>query len=273
MSAPHTTPGYTGGRTPAPRWGRDAGSRRCSPRPRLYVEPFAGMLGVLLQRAPAEREIVNDLDERVVNWWRVVRNSPAELQRLIALTPKARREHEWALRAVDDADESPPQRALAFTLLAQCALARPGWYAPRFVGRQVDWRAGMDTGLVALAERIRNVELECRDACDLLERTAGIGDALLYVESPYAETVGDGGAYRYGVDRARLLDVLRAQRGKVAVSGYDAEWDGLGWARTTRSVRTNVGNTGTNDVGGVRVEVLWTNFAPAQQALPLEAPA
>ena len=31
-----------------------------------YVEPFAGMLGVLLARPRSQLEIVNDLDERVV---------------------------------------------------------------------------------------------------------------------------------------------------------------------------------------------------------------
>lgn len=44
-----------------------------------YVEPFAGMLGVLLQRKPVQTEIVNDSDERVVNWWRVVRDRHLDL--------------------------------------------------------------------------------------------------------------------------------------------------------------------------------------------------
>ena len=49
----------------------------------LYAEPYAGMLGILLQRAPAKLEIVNDLNRRIVNWWRVVRDHPDELARMM----------------------------------------------------------------------------------------------------------------------------------------------------------------------------------------------
>ena len=41
-----------------------------------YVEPFAGMLGVLLARPRVSVEVVNDLDGRVVNWWTQVRGPP-----------------------------------------------------------------------------------------------------------------------------------------------------------------------------------------------------
>ena len=44
-----------------------------------YVEPFSGMLGVLLQRPRHRREIVNDLDGDLINWWRAVRDYPREL--------------------------------------------------------------------------------------------------------------------------------------------------------------------------------------------------
>ena len=41
-----------------------------------YLEPFCGMLGVLLQRSPPGHEIVNDADGAVINWWRTVRTQP-----------------------------------------------------------------------------------------------------------------------------------------------------------------------------------------------------
>ena len=238
----YTVPGYTGGKNARSPQGTGRWIASMLPHAELYCEPFLGMGGVLLQRSPSKHEIANDLDGRVVNWWRTVRDQPDELQRLIGLTPKARAEHEWAMRAVGDESETPVRRALAFTIIAQSAMARQGAYAPRFAGPQKDWRAGMDTGLVALAERIRNVELENRDACDLLERCARERDAVIYVDPPYAGTVGYEGAYQHIDDRERLRDVLLEQRGKVAVSGYGTEWDDLGWKRAERSVKTHVGN-------------------------------
>ena len=41
-----------------------------------YVEPFAGMAGVLFARQPVKVEVLNDLNQRVVNWLRVVRDEP-----------------------------------------------------------------------------------------------------------------------------------------------------------------------------------------------------
>ena len=48
---------------------------------------FCGMLGVLLQREPAKREIVGDTDGDLVNWWRTVRDQPAELGALLDYSP------------------------------------------------------------------------------------------------------------------------------------------------------------------------------------------
>ena len=39
-----------------------------------YVEPFCGSLSVLLAKPRARIEIVNDLDESIVTFWRVVRD-------------------------------------------------------------------------------------------------------------------------------------------------------------------------------------------------------
>ncbi len=62
-----------------------------------YIEPFAGMAGVLLARAPVKTEILNDLNGRVVNWWRAVRDKPEEFGRLLEFTPFSRAEYEWGV--------------------------------------------------------------------------------------------------------------------------------------------------------------------------------
>jgi hypothetical protein len=47
----------------------------------VYCEPFAGSLGVLLQREPAKHEVVNDADGWIVNFWRALAASPDEVAR------------------------------------------------------------------------------------------------------------------------------------------------------------------------------------------------
>ncbi len=57
-----------------------------------YCEPFAGSAAVLINREPSPVETYNDIDGAVVNFFRVLRNSPDELIRLISLTPFSREE-------------------------------------------------------------------------------------------------------------------------------------------------------------------------------------
>ena len=45
----------------------------------VYVEPFAGSAAVMLKRDPSPREIICDLDGLVANFWRAMRDAPAEV--------------------------------------------------------------------------------------------------------------------------------------------------------------------------------------------------
>lgn len=237
----------------------------------FYCEPCFGMGGVLLQRPKAGAEMVNDLDGRLMNWWRVVRDQPAELARLLRYTPCAREAYEEARQTLDCAD--PVRRALAFTVLLQ--QAHPARRTPdESLSRAGGWYAAVDPAragqrqplaIERLAERLRDVALENTDALAVLARTAKRDDAVVYVDPPYAGTAG----YAHEVDREALALVLQAQRGRVALSGYGDEWDALGWRRESRAVVASATHA-MESTDATRTESLWMNYAPAQQRLVLE---
>ena len=232
-----------------------------------YCEPFFGMGGVLLQRPPARNEVVNDLDSRVVNWWRVVREQPDELSRLIAFMPKSREEHARAVRDMDDPGIDDLHRALAFTVVVLQSVAgrhEESSWGVRINQHQRDWRHGIDSRLLRLAKRLRNVQLENRDAVEVLARFAEErGPTVVYVDPPYADTWGHEGAYRHADDRDALADVLRRMSGKVGISGYGAEWDDLGWQRHEFDTLTMLH---ARHDSSERTEVLWTNYNATRQA-------
>ena len=231
-----------------------------------YVEPFAGMLGVLLQRAPMRHEIVNDLDGDVANWWLCVRDREAEFRRALALTPKSRVLHAAALaNPPANGTRADVHRAVEFTMLVQCAIAIGGPFvlvkgAPN--PSPGDWRRGLTDMLPALAERLRNVQVDCRDACALLADMADYEDAVIYVDPPYAAAPGSDQFYRHVPDRQRLRDALLAQTGKVGISGYGAEWDDLGWERHEHPTYTTAHASAAVNA---RTEVLWTNYRANRQ--------
>ena len=62
------------------------------PAHKVYVEPFGGAAGVLLQKPRSYAEVYNDLDDDIVNFFTVVRNPTLcqELIKQITMTPYAR---------------------------------------------------------------------------------------------------------------------------------------------------------------------------------------
>ena len=238
----------------------------------LYCEPFFGMGGVFLGRPPSHVEIVNDLNDRIVNWWLVIRDKWQEFWEAYDKTPKARRMYEWAYDNLDNKEIGDVRRALALTVVLEQGLIhgdstnRAAWticYNPS-VGSLARRRREM---IEALSDRMRKVQVECRDAVDLLQSTADIERAIIYCDPPY-RTAGTQ-AYRLGdgVDVDALTDVLKAQKGKVAVSGYEGEWEHLGWrSEKFETVRVTMHGRQGNSTSP-RVEYLWMNYPPAQQRL------
>ena len=80
------------------------------PKSHHYCEPFSGSASVLLNREPSPVETYNDIDGEVVNFFRVLRDQNAELERAIALTPFSREEFHKAIvgsmRGVSDLERA-----------------------------------------------------------------------------------------------------------------------------------------------------------------------
>lgn len=62
------------------------------PKHKVYLEPYFGSGAVFFNKEPSYIETINDIDGNIVNLFRVCRENPGELARLISLTPFAREE-------------------------------------------------------------------------------------------------------------------------------------------------------------------------------------
>ena len=232
------------------------------PQRRDYIEPFAGMANVLLARPESRWELLNDAAEPVVNWWRIVRDDPEGLRRLLAVTPSSRVVTREAYETMRDGGATPLRRAWAFHIVAVSVMAqniRAGTWRPVGTanGSWVGRRDSADLG--ALAARLANVELECTDGVELLRRVAGRATATIYVDPPYRHS--ETRSYLADVDHDALVGVLLDQRGAVAVSGYVGDWPELvdaGWRVATRSATVTAAPSGDTR----RVEGLWMNYQP-----------
>ena len=246
---------YQGGKSANKPIGRWVASHL--PYDRYYVEPFAGMLGVLLQRRPSRIEIVNDLDGNVTNWWQVVRDNPTELRRWIELTPIGRRTFQDSREVLYKTDDKVARAGAFAYLLTNSFLGTGATFAYPF-GQGVSPWESLPRRIHPLAARLHNVKLESLDALDMLSRVKDIENAVVYCDPPYPGTSAPGLNTQKlpAFDHAAMCEILVDAKARVGVSGLDSsEYELPGWHQTEFDA-----NDAKSRDASRRVEMLWTNY-------------
>lgn len=229
-----------------------------------YIEPYAGALSVLLAKPTSKIETVNDLNGDLITFWRVLREQPADLERVCALTPHSRAELTQARDLTDIPDLERARRV--WVQLTQSRGAgmgdTSGWRFTHGTNRMALARYldGYLARIAPCAHRLRGVAIENRPALDLIATYDRPG-VLWYVDPPYLMSARYGDQYVHEMgtetEHAELLQALLGCSGAVAVSGYDSDLyrDLLGgWHRHEfRSTAMS---------GNARTEVMWTNYEP-----------
>ncbi len=238
-----------------------------------YVEPYAGSLSVLLAKTAAKMETVNDLDHRLMTFWRVLREQPDELIRRCALTPHSRAEYlSCCEQPTVDGDDLETARRV-WVILTQ---GRSGTMSSRKTG----WRYFVDphgssigmpgyldgyvTRMAPVVDRLRDVSLECMPALDLIGKYRQNPDVLLMCDPPYlgAARSSNNDEYTHEMrstgEHRDLAEALRAARAAVILCGYPSPlYDELYgcWDRMSMPASTGNGRAG----GRQRTEVVWSN--------------
>lgn len=237
-----------------------------------YIEPFAGSFAVLLAKPPSPMETVNDLDGNLMNFWRVLRDRPDELERVCALTPHSRAEYQACYEPATDDLERARRVWVNLTQGRGGQMKRTGWrfyQDPRGSHSSMpEYLAAYVARICPAAARLANVSLECKDGLDIIREYGRHPDTLLYTDPPYLASLRSlnngrcrGPDYdhelRSDEDHRDLLEALLGCRAAVVLSGYASElYDGLLTTWFRREIATQTGNGGSDRA---RTEVLWSN--------------
>lgn len=230
------------------------------PAHRVYVEPFGGSAAVLLNKPAAPVEVYNDLNDRLVNFWRVLREQGEELCRLLELTPYAQKEY-WDAREVADNPVEDARRFCVHSMMSYGANQNKAGFRKSGLKRDTsvayDWQGYPGILRECMEElRARNLEICSTDALSLMAAHDS-PDTLFYIDPPYPQDLRTS---RYAVEfdrHAELLALCRSLKGKVVISSYMSDQYAQmlgGWHVASRRVTT------TQCVK--RDEVLWMNFSP-----------
>lgn len=242
------------------------------PEHRVYLEPFLGSGAIFFHKAPAIHEVLNDLDGDVVNLFRMIRDHGEELADLIEYTPWAREEY-TVLKSATPSD-SPLENARRF--LVRCWQAHgvrtdqfTGW---RRVGPKGDaatvalWKQ-LPARLRHVIDRLRDAEIECTDALELIEAYGRYSHCAMFVDPPYIQTTRSNPYYKHEMNldgHARLLETLDRCTCAVLLSGYAHPLYDERLAHWTR-----IGSNVQAEHGRARTEVLWLNAKAQRRQLSL----
>lgn len=215
------------------------------PEHKHYVEPFGGAANVLLVKEPSALETYNDLNDKIVNFFRVLRSSPDALVEKINLTPWARKEYEYCLDEQDD--DSPLELArrlyyrLQMSFSGQYHSAKGSWRRHTNIKRLFNPESRAEN-LIAASERLLHVQIENRDAFKLI-REMDTEDTLFYLDPPYifsTRTTSKAYSHEMTNDKHReFAELLYSLEGYVVLSGYPSKiyeelFEDKGWKRVDR---------------------------------------
>ena len=241
----------------------------------MYVEPFAGMLGVLLARPKCKIEVINDLDSNICNWWKVIQSNPVELEHLTYYTPTCRRTFRDAAIAIKEKQyqDNPMMWAWAtYTVLTYgMRHGLTSFTDASFTIRYTkDIHSRVSSKIGSLSDRLKGVDIRNVDALDIIRQLSDFNNAVIYCDPPYL--TADTSNYNYDdIDVDAFSDAFLSHKGKVAISGYRDEWDHLRWERHERiTLISKLNHTQTiKHKNDNRIEVLWTNYSLEDNQLSL----
>ncbi len=237
-----------------------------------YVEVFGGAGWVLFGKEPSQVEILNDIDQDLINFFRVVKHQPEELINSFEWEIVSRAEFN-RLAELDPSQLTDIQRAHRFFYLIMA-----GWggefHYPRFATSITDGGHGnrlfgalkyLRKRIEPVHERLRTViieNLEWQKCIDRYDREK----VVMYVDPPYPS---NGANYKYNMrsweDHKTLAKRLSKTKCKWLLSSYNNErvrelYDGYNFVPIKSFSGMANKKNGTSRT--LNDELIVTNFVP-----------
>jgi DNA adenine methylase len=246
------------------------------PRHTVYVEPFCGGAAIFFAKPWPKvtnnnhyREVINDHDKRLINFYQQLRDNGPALVDALQLTPYSEHEHQIA-KELDCEDKLEAARRYYVNVQQSFANVLSAGWRRGVYGRNdaVTW-ANKVAQLPEYLDRMTSVHITCDDALKIIKQWDS-PQTFFYCDPPYPGT--DCGSYKgYALeDFQELVSALDACQGSFILSNYDQpiempkEWQRFEFD-TIASSRPRVGYDRSKkadelDQNRKRTEVVWRRF-------------
>ena len=248
-----------------------------------YVEPFAGAAWVLFGKPKSDVEIINDIDDELITFFRVVREKPEELIASFEWELVSRAEFS-RLANLDPQYLTDVQRAHRFYYLIMAGWGGEARY-PRFQSsirdgghgnRLVGALKSLRQRIVPIHQRLQTVLVENMDWQDCVEKYDS-STTVMYLDPPY---LGNGANYKFNMrgkdDHLSIAEHLAQAKGFWILSSYDTpeirdmfgEYE-VTPIRSSSGMRTSESERQAGRHRTINQEILITNFTLPMSESPI----
>ncbi len=246
------------------------------PEHKVYVEPFGGVALVLLNKPKSKREIYNDIDNNLINFFKVLREKEKreKLKDMLNYTPYSRELFYEAYEVIKNQDyKDEIWHAYYYFILCNQGfrgkISGSSWRISTkrpIKTEEITFRNKINL-IDIVAERLKYVVIENKDYKEILE-IYDYNDVLFYLDPPYYI---DSDYYTYKNnyyknefnkdEHKKLIAILSKIEGKVILSGYKnklyEKLEDNGWKRLDFPIRKNPSQEKKKPTIH---ESLWLNF-------------
>lgn len=236
------------------------------PEHSIYLEPFFGSGAVFFHKKKARIETINDLDDNVYIFFKVLRNEPEELIRRLYYTPYSRTEYEKAFEPTEDEIEIARRFSIKCWQGFGCSNVYKNGFRSSQQGSSPQttkhW-GELPERLAWAAERLKQAQIENLPAVELLKRY-DTEDVFIYLDPPYLHETRKNYLYKHEMTNAEhivLLEMIKHHPGKILISGYENDMYNAiltGWNRAYMNTQA--------EFGFKRTETVWFNYDLAARA-------
>lgn len=202
------------------------------PQHTVYVEPFCGGATILFKKPWPDnantknyREVINDLDENLIHFFKTLRDNGEELCSFLELTPYSEQIYkEYSSKNFHKLDDL--ERAAAYWYNVQTSFANKldaGYGKSVFSGNKAFTYISKVNNLHRYLSRMNAVSIMNTDALEVIKKWDS-PQTLFYCDPPYPET--DQGPYKhkFGLEEFQeLVNTLENCQGSFLLSCYELD--------------------------------------------------
>ena len=164
------------------------------PEHESFIELFCGSMAFTLNKKPSKMDTANDLDGNVYNFFKVLREDPEELFRMLYLSPVSRDEYNSCF-PINEIGISSLERARRFFVRCRMSFQGSGLKehtgfnackntSEKGVSKNVSKFLSSVEKLPEVVNRLKEIQIENKDYRNILSRYSG-PEYFIYVDPPY----------------------------------------------------------------------------------------